>query len=178
MKYEFTTGAPITELCSDLTTFVSGRPLDDDGSVLLRLKGGARGVLWASQIAVGQENSINIRVYCEKGSIVWVQEEPNTLIVHWADKASEIRRTSTPFVGKAAANSTRTPAGHPEGYLEAFANVYSNFADAVEKTLKGKKVDESKFDYPTVESGVRGMAFLDAVVKSSKSKTKWVKITK
>lgn len=175
---EYITGLPITELCSDLTTFVKGRLLDDDGSVLLRLKGGAKGVLWASQIAVGQENSINIRVYCETGSIVWVQEEPNTLIVHWSDKASEIRRTSTPFVGKAATDSTRTPAGHPEGYLEAFANIYCSFADALEKALKGKKVDESKFDYPTVESGVRGMAFLDAVVKSSKSKSKWVKIPK
>jgi len=173
---EYITGSQISELCSDLATFVKGRPLDDDGSVLLRFKGGARGILWASQVAVGQENSINIRVYAEKGSILWDQEEPNTLIVHWADKASQVRRTSTPFVGKAAADVTRLPAGHPEGYLEAFATIYTSFATALGKRLDGKKVVETSHDYPNVQDGVRGMAFLAAVVASSRSKEKWVKV--
>lgn len=173
---EYITGTQISELCSDLATFVEGRPLDDDGSVLLRFKNGARGLLWASQIAVGQENSINIRVYCEKGSIVWEQEEPNTLIVHWSDKASQVRRTSTPFVGKAAADVTRLPAGHPEGYLEAFATLYTSFATALGKRLDGKKVVETSQDYPNVHDGVRGMAFLTAVVASSKANEKWVKV--
>lgn len=173
---EYITGTQISELCSDLATFVEGRPLDDDGSVLLRFKNGARGLLWASQIAVGQENSINIRVYCEKGSIVWEQEEPNTLIVHWSDKASQVRRTSTPFVGKAAAHVTRLPAGHPEGYLEAFATLYTSFATALGKRLDGKKVVETSQDYPNVHDGVRGMAFLTAVVASSKANEKWVKV--
>ncbi|MBN2301091.1 MAG: Gfo/Idh/MocA family oxidoreductase [Lentisphaerae bacterium] len=175
---EYVTGLNISELCSDLTTFVKGRILDDDGSVLLRMQGGAKGILWASQIAVGQENSLNIRVYCEKGTIEWHQEEPNTLIVRWAHKAPEMRRTSTAFVGKAATNNVRTPAGHPEGFLEAFGNIYKAFAQTLEKKLNGKKVDESKADYPTVTSGVRGMAFLEAVVKSNTSKNKWVRVSK
>jgi len=173
---EYITGSEITEICSDLETFVKGRTLDDDGSVLLRFKNGARGVLWASQIAVGQENSINIRVYGEKGAIEWHQEEPNTLIVHWTDKATECRRTSTPFVGKEAAANTRLPAGHPEGYIEAFANIYSCFGEALAKRLQKKKVKETDCDYPDVNDGVRGMAFLKAVVASSRAKEKWVKL--
>ncbi len=173
---EYITGSPISELCSDLHTFVKGRLLDDDGSVLLHFKNGANGILWASQIAIGQENSLNIRVYCEKGSIEWHQEEPNTLIVHWADKATEIRRTATPFVGSEAAANTRLPAGHPEGYLEAFANIYKNFAEALTQVIEGKKIKETDCDFPNVNDGIRGMAFLTAVVKSSRSKDKWVKV--
>jgi predicted dehydrogenase len=171
---EYILGSHISELCSDLTTWVKGRPLDDDGSVLIRFKNGAKGVLWASQIAVGQENSLTIRVYGEKGGIEWHQEEPNTLLVRWTDKPTEIRRTATGFVGKAAAANTRIPAGHPEGYLEAFANIYNNFAIALQAVLSGKKVRETKYDYPNVHDGVRGMAFLTAVVKSNKAKDKWV----
>ncbi|NQT93007.1 MAG: gfo/Idh/MocA family oxidoreductase, partial [Lentisphaerae bacterium] len=110
------------------------------------------------------------------GSIEWHQEEPNTLIVHWAHKASQVRRTSTPFVGKAAADATRLPAGHPEGYLEAFANIYKSFATALAKRLDGKKVVETAQDYPNVHDGLRGMTFLAAVVASSHSKEKWVKV--
>ena len=172
---EYVTGLPITELCADLSTFVSGRRVDDDGSVLLRLGEGARGVLWASQVAVGQENGLRIRVYGEEGSLDWHQEEPNTLVVRWLDKPSELRRTGTPFVGKAAAANFRVPAGHPEGYLEAFANIYSNFAGALYKALAGNEVDETRFDYPNVRDGVRGMGFLDAVVRSNGSEEKWVK---
>ena len=172
---EYVTGLPVTELCADLSTFVSGRRVDDDGSVLLRLGEGARGILWASQVAVGQKNGLRIRVYGEEGSLDWHQEEPNTLVVRWLDKPSELRRTGTPFVGKAAAANFRVPAGHPEGYLEAFANIYSNFADALYKALAGNEVDETRFDYPNVRDGVRGMGFLDAVVRSNGSEEKWVK---
>ena len=173
---EYITGHRITELCADLTTFVSGRQLDDDGSILLRLGAKTRGILWASQIAVGQENGFRIRIYSEKGAIEWDQENPNSLIVHWIDKPSEIRRTASSFVGKAAAANSRLPAGHPEGFLEAFANIYSNFADALLYNLAGNKVDENRFDYPTVHDGVRGMAFLDAVVRSNSSEKKWVTV--
>ena len=173
---EYITGFRITEMCADLTTFVGGRGLDDDGSVLLRFDGGARGVLWASQVAVGQENSLRIRIYGEKGGMEWRQEEPNTLIVHRLDRPTEIRRTATDFVGAAASANARLPAGHPEGYIEGFANIYSSFADALSQVLEGNEVDESKVDYPNVRDGVRGMAFLEAVVGSSNSDRKWVQV--
>ncbi len=173
---EYIVGSPIKELCSDLHTFVKGRKLDDDGSVLLRFRNGARGVLWASQIAVGKENGLNIRVYGETGGIEWQQEEPNSLVVRWTDRPMEIRRQGTGFVGSAAAANTRTPAGHPEGYLEAFANIYSNFADTLMGELDGRRIKVADRDFPTIQDGVRGMAFLDAVVKSSSSNSKWIQI--
>lgn len=173
---EYVTGLQITEVCADLTTFVRGRQLDDDGSILLRFNNDARGVLWASQIAVGEENALNIRVYGEKGGLEWDQQEPNTLLVRWLNKATELRRSGTDFLSKAAAGVTRLPAGHPEGYIEAFANVYSNFLLALTNALAGKTVKERNFDYPTVHDGVRGMAFLDAVVASTTSKNKWVEV--
>ena len=173
---EYITGFRITEMCADLTTFVGGRGLDDDGSVLLRFDGGARGVLWASQVAVGQENSLRIRIYGEKGGMEWRQEEPNTLIVHRLDRPTEIRRTATDFLGAAASANARLPAGHPEGYIEGFANIYNSFADALSQVLEGNEVDESKVDYPNVRDGVRGMAFLEAVVGSSNSNRKWVQV--
>ncbi|MDF7807111.1 Gfo/Idh/MocA family oxidoreductase [Pontiellaceae bacterium B12219] len=173
---EYIVGSPIKELCSDLSTFVKGRKLDDDGNVLIRFKNGAKGVLWASQIAVGKENGLNIRVYGEKGGIEWQQEEPNSLVVRWTDKPMEIRRAGTGFVGAAAAAVTRTPAGHPEGYLEAFANIYNNFADTLIGELTGNRIKVADRDYPTIKDGIRGMAFLDAVVKSSSSESKWIKL--
>lgn len=174
---EYITGLKITELCADLTTFVKERKLEDDGSVLLRFNNGARGILWATQIAIGRENSLNIRVFGEKGSLEWHQQEPNSLILDWLDKPREIKRTATGFVGKSAAANTRLPAGHPEGFLEAFANIYKNFALALVQVLDGEKVKETDFDYPNVHDGARGMAFLEAVVKSSKAKGKWISLT-
>jgi len=173
---EYITGLRITEMCADLTTFVSGRRLDDDGSVLLRLGNAARGVLWASQVAIGQENSLRIRVYGETASLEWNQEEPNTLIVHWLDKPTEIRKTGTAFVGEAASSGARLPAGHPEGYLEAFANIYSSFADALSSAVSGEKADFANYDYPNVRDGVRAMAFLDAVLRSAGGEEKWVEV--
>lgn len=173
---EYITDSPITEVLTELNTFVPGRKLDDDGNSLVHFKNGAKGVIWASQISVGKENGLNIRVYGEKGGLEWQQEEPNTLIVRWTDKPVEIRRTATAFVGQAAAKNSRIPAGHPEGYLEAFANIYNNFANALCDRLDGKKVKESNYDYPNVHCGVRGMAFLKATVESSKKGAKWTKL--
>jgi predicted dehydrogenase len=172
---EYITGDRIAAVCAELTTFVKGRQLDDDVNVLLRFAKGARGVLWSSQIAVGEENGLAIRVYGEKGGLQWRQEEPNSLVVRWLDKPMEIRRTG---VGNspAAAAVTRIPAGHPEGYLEAFANLYRSFADALTQRLAGKRVNERDFDYPTVEDGRHGMEFIAAVVASARSKAKWVKV--
>lgn len=173
---EYITCAKITEVCAELTTFVKGRPLDDDGNALIRFDNGARGVLWASQIAVGEENGLNIRVYGEKGAIKWRQEEPNTLIVTWTDKPTEIRRTGLGYLCDAAKHGARLPAGHPEGYLEAFGNIYRAFGEALSQVLSGKKARETDFDYPNVHDGLRGMTFLEASVKSSKARQKWMKI--
>ena len=175
---EYITGLPISELAADLTAFVKGRKLDDDGNLLLRFKGGAKGVLHSSQISVGEENNLNIRVYGEKGGLEWHQNEPNTLLVKWLDQPTQIFRTGNGYLGKAAASATRTPPSHPEGYLEAFANVYRAFAGAVRARLDGKKLakDDPANDYPKIEDGVRGMAFIAAVVKSSKANAAWTKL--
>lgn len=170
---EFITGLRITEVSADLSSFVKGRPLDDDGSVLLHFDTGAKGVLWASQIAIGEENGLNIRVYGELGSLSWQQQEPNTLLFRAMNKPTEIRRTGGPLTSIASAVSTRLPAGHPEGFLEAFANLYRDFYVALSKVLAGEKVNDSTFGYPTAQDGLHGMAFLDAVVKSGKSNNAW-----
>lgn len=175
---EFITGLQIESVCAELTTFVKGRKLEDDGNVLLRFKGGARGVLTASQISIDEENGLAIRVYGEKGGLEWHQEEPNTLILKWPDRPRQLLRTGGGygFLSEAARKATRLPAGHPEGYLEAFGNLYRSFAAAVGVALSGKKPAAALLDFPTVTDGVRGMAFIEAVVKSSKSKQKWVKM--
>jgi predicted dehydrogenase len=174
---EYVTGLEIAEVCADVTTFAPGRMLDDDGSVLVRFCGGGSGVLWASQIAVGEENALSIRVYCEKGSVEWRQQDPNTLVVRSMTRPAEIRRAGTAFVGKAAAANTRLPAGHPEGFIESFANIYRAFADALTRVIDRRKSAEAKPDYPDAREGLRGMAFLDAVVRSSKGQEKWVPVT-
>ena len=173
---EYITGLKITRLCADLTTFVEGRRLDDDGNVLLQFDNGARGILFASQISAGEENNLKIRVYGEKAGLEWAQMEPNTLIVRWLDKPVEILRTGGPGLYPVAGAHTRIPAGHPEGYLEAFANIYRNFAYCLRAQLKGKKAKAVYHDFPTVEDGLRGMHFIEKVVASSKSKQKWVKL--
>ena len=175
---EYITGLKIKELAADITAFVPGRALDDDGNILLRFTNGAKGVLHASQISVGEENNLNIRVYGEKGGLEWHQNEPNTLLLKWLDQPMQVYRTANGYLGKNAAAATRTPPSHPEGYLEAFANIYRNFANAVRARLDGTKVKEDDVanDYPKIEDGVRGMAFIEAVVKSSKANAKWTKL--
>ncbi len=171
---EYITGLQIKELLADLTAFVPGRALDDDGNVLLRFENGAKGILHASQISVGTENDLNIRVYGEKGGLRWNQVEPNSLYVYRADKPCEIWRTGNGYVGENAAANTRTPFGHPEGYLEAFANVYRNFANHIRAVNAGETPDPKVTDYPKIDDGIRGMAFISAVVDSSSQGAAWV----
>ena len=171
---EYVTGLEIESLCADLTTFVPGRRLEDDGNVLLRFAGGARGVLMASQIAVGEENGLKLRIYGEAGGLEWNQMEPNSLLVRWPDRPCETRRTGGPGVGDAAAGATRLPAGHPEGFLEAFALLYRNFAAALEAKRAGREPSADDLDFPTIADGVRGMAFIETVVASAQSGARWV----
>lgn len=173
---EYITGLKIRELAADLTSFVDGRLLDDDANILLRFEGGAKGVLHCSQISVGEENNLNIRVYGEKGGLEWHQKEPNTLLVKWLDKPMEVFRTANGYLGAAAAANSRTPAAHPEGYLEAFANIYRNFASHIRAKLEGQEPSSLVLDYPKIEDGVRGMAFIEAVVSSSKHNAAWTTV--
>jgi predicted dehydrogenase len=173
---EYITGLKTTEVCADLNVFVPNRMLDDDGAALLKFENGARGVLMATQIAAGEENAIRIRVYGEKGGLEWLQHEPNTLIVKWIDQPTQIYRTGTAWMNEAAVANTRTPGGHPEGYLEAFANIYRNFSWTLMARLDGREPKPEWLDYPGVEDGIRGMQFIDLVVESGYNDTqKWYK---
>lgn len=171
---EYITGLKISEMCADISTIVPGRQLDDDGNVLLRFDNGARGILHASQISAGEENNLNIRVYGEKGGLEWRQMEPNSLIVKWLDKPTQVYRTGVGPLYPESLAHTRIPAGHPEGYLEAFANIYRNFAMCVKARLEGREPDPIYTDFPTVQDGVRGMKFIEKVIASGRSKSKWV----
>lgn len=171
---EYVTGLKISEMCADISTIVPGRQLDDDGNVLLRFDNGARGILHASQISAGEENNLNIRVYGEKGGLEWRQMEPNSLIVKWLDKPTQLYRTGVGPLYPESLAHTRIPAGHPEGYLEAFANIYRNFAMCVKARLEGREPDPLHTDFPTVQDGVRGMKFIEKVIASGRSKSKWV----
>jgi len=173
---EYMTGLKISSICADISTLVPGRQLDDDGSVLLRFDNGARGILYASQISAGEENALSIRVYGDKGGLEWHQMEPNTLEVKWLDKPKQIYRTGVGELYPQAQAHARIPAGHPEGYLEAFANVYRNFAMCVRSRVEGIEVDEIYKDFPTVEDGVRGMEFIYKVIESGKSESKWIQM--
>lgn len=173
---EYITGLKITHLCADLNVMVEGRMLDDDGNVLLKLENGAAGVLMASQVAAGEENGIRIRVYGEKGGCEWYQHEPNTLLVKWLDAPAQILRAGGNYAGRLSSFAThncRTPGGHPEGYLEAFANIYRNFALTLSAKIDGREPTAEMLDFPGVEDGIRGMAFIDNVVASAQSNEKW-----
>lgn len=174
---EYVTGLKIVELSADLTTFVDGRRLEDDGSVLLRLDNGARGILYASQISVGEENELNIRVYGEQGCVAWRQQDPNQLVLKWLDKADQtIRAGVNNALAKVSLHNSRIPGGHPEGFLEAFANIYRNFAGTLQAMLEGREPTSEELDFPSIDDGVRGMAFIETLVKSANSKKKWTKI--
>ncbi|NLR79497.1 Gfo/Idh/MocA family protein [Chitinophaga eiseniae] len=172
---EYISGAKIEKLCADLNILVPGRALDDDGAVLLRFDNGAAGVLMASQVAAGEENALKIRVYGEKGGLEWAQHEPNTLLVKWLDKPTEIYRAGGGYTFQSSymTHNTRTPGGHPEGYLEAFGNLYRNFAQTLSAKIDGVQPSPESLDFPGTEEGVRGMAFIDNVVRSSQSDAKW-----
>lgn len=173
---EYITGSKITAVCAELNTLVDGRVMDDDGAVLLKFDNGAKGVLMASQVAAGEENALRIRVYGEKGGIEWFQHDPNTLMIKWLDEPEQILRAGSNYgahLSSFATHNCRTPGGHPEGYLEAFANIYRNFALTLGCQLDGKEPTPEMLDFPSVEDGLRGMAFIKNVVASAHSDKKW-----
>lgn len=173
---EYVTGLKTVELCAELNIFIQGRTLDDDGTVLLRFDNGARGVLIATQIAAGEENAIRLKVYGEKGGLEWFQQEPNTLIVKWTTKPTELIRTGLGYMSDIAKHNTRIPGGHPEGYLEAFANIYRNFSFTLRAKINEVKPKEEWLDFPGVDDGIRGMQFIDKVVEAGyNDNIKWVK---
>lgn len=174
---EYVTGLQVTQLCADLNIVVEGRKLDDDGAVLMKLENGASAVLTASQIAIGEENNVKIRVYGDKAGLEWEQWDANTLKVKYADKPTEIWRTGAGYLSSYASHNTRTPGGHPEGYLEAFANLYHNFALTIKAGLEGKEAPAEAKDFPGISDGLRGMAFIENVIASGKSDIKWTKFT-
>lgn len=175
---EYVSGLKITEVCADLSTFVEGRLLDDDGSVLLHFENGAKGVLMASQISAGEENAVRVRIYGEEGGLEWANEDPNNLIIKMLDQPRQYYRTgnayAAPFeLSSFATHNTRVPAGHPEGLLESFANIYRNFATTVSAKNEGRTPTPEEQDFPNVYDGVRGMAFIDTVVKNNEGTEKW-----
>ncbi|MBS1731556.1 MAG: Gfo/Idh/MocA family oxidoreductase [Bacteroidetes bacterium] len=174
---EYISGEKISAICASLNIVVDGRKLDDDGNVLCKFKNGASGILMATQIAAGENNDLSIQVYGEKGGIEWKQENPNQLMVKWKDKPVELLFAGTNFtshLSSYALHNCRTPAGHPEGYIEAFANLYRNFALTISAGLEDKEPSPEMLDFPGIEEGIRGMAFIENVVFSSGSSDKWM----
>jgi predicted dehydrogenase len=169
----YISGLELESVAADLNTFIPGRPLDDDGSMLVRYEGGARGVLFASQISTGDENNLNIRIYGTEASIEWHQEHPNELIVKFAEAPRQVWRRGNSYNGPEASKNTRLPFGHPEAFIEAFANVYLAAAEAISDHLAGSYPRAEGYDFPTVDDGVEGMAFIEAAVKSSKANSAW-----
>ena len=178
---EYITGLKITHLCSELTTFVPGRKVDDDINCLVKFDNGAKGILHASQVSVGEENNLAIWIYGEKGGLEWHQEHPNYLYVKMMGQPTQVWKRGNDYVGKesaAAARATRLPSGHPEAFIEAMANIYLNFADTVRAHIEGKKADALVQDFPKVEDGLRGMLFLQTLLKSAGSSKKWTPFAK
>ena len=175
---EYISGQEIESLACDLMKFGAGRELDDDASILLRFAAGARGILWASQIAVGEENALNIRVYGEEGGLFWRQEEPNTLTLSRIDAPRLRLRAGVNYedLSVEARSACRLPAGHPEGFLEGFANIYKNYAATLSATIAGRRIDPIERDFPGIDEGYRGMAFIHAAVESSKADAAWTPV--
>ena len=173
---QYITGLEIEEVAAELTTFIPGRKLDDDGNMLVRYKGGAKGILYASQISAGDENNLNVRIYGTDASLEWHQEHPNELTMKFADAPRQIHRRGNSYNGTECAANTRLPFGHPEAFIEAFANVYLAAAEAIADEVNGKFPRSSGYDFPTVDDGVTGMAFIEAAVKSSQNNSAWTKL--
>ena len=172
---DYVGGIELSELAAELTSFGAGRKLDDNVQIMLRYANGARGALWASQVAPGNENGLRLRIYGTKGSLVWVQANPNEMLFSLLGQSTRIVTRGGPDAGEAAARVTRIPPGHPEGYLEGFANIYSEVALAIKAARSGSKPPEG-VHFPTIEDGVKGLAFVEAAVKSSKANGAWVKL--
>jgi predicted dehydrogenase len=173
---EYITGLKVTRVCADINILVKGRKLDDDGAVLLKFDNGASGVLFVTQAAPGEENNIRLSVSGEKGGLDWSHNDPNSLYVKWPDKPTEIWRAGENYLSALARHNARTPPGHPEGYLEAFANHYRNFALRVKAQLSGEKPREEWLDFPGIEDGMRGMLFIEKVIESGRSDKKWIEM--
>ena len=171
----YITGLEIEELAAELTTFIPGRHLDDDGNILVRYQNGVKGILYASQVSSGDENNLNIRVYGTEGSIEWHQEHPNELVVKFPDKPREIWRRGNSYNGAEATAFTRLPFGHPEAFIEAFANIYLAAAEAIGDEIEGKFPRPEGYDFPDIDDGISGMAFIEAAVTSSKNNAAWTK---
>jgi len=167
----YITGLEIESLCAEFTTFVEGRRLEDDGSILLRYKGGAKGILYASQVSAGEENNLRIRVYGTEGSLEWHQEHPNELLRKYTDQPCQVLRRGNGYLSDAAKRFTRIPAGHPEAFLEAFANIYAEAVRAIRDAIAGTLAGD--YDFPGIEDGVYGMAFIETAVQSADSNDKW-----
>ncbi len=171
----YITGLEIEEICAELSTFIPGRPLDDDGNCLVRFSGGVKGILFASQISNGDENNLNIRVYGTKGGLEWHQENPNELVFKKADAPPITHRRGNSYLSEAAQGATRTPFAHPEGFIEAFANIYRAAATAIADSVSGRNPPKGGYDFPSIDDGIAGMAFIETVVKSSQRGAKWTK---
>jgi predicted dehydrogenase len=174
---EYVSGLEVEKLCADINIVVPGRKLDDDGAVLLKFNNDASGVLMATQVAAGEENNIRIRVYGENGGIDWQQADANSLFVKWADQPAQVYRAGQSYLSRVALHNCRVPAGHPEGYIEAFANHYRNFALTLKAKMSGGNV-LPEWEYPGVEDGLRGMRFVEKVIESGKSDKKWIAFSK
>lgn len=170
---EYITGLSMTKLYADITTFVEGRELEDDANMLVHYDNGAKGVLYASQISVGEENALNIRVYGTKAALEWNQENPNYLHLRYMDKPEEIYKRGNDYLSDAAKFASRIPSGHPEGFIEAFANIYSNVADVISARLSNTTPDAHSLDFPTVQDGARGVHFIHKSIESGK-KEEWM----
>ena len=174
---EYVTGDPVTELCADTSTFLPDRRLDEDANVLLRFKGGGKGILSVSQIATGEDNNLSLRVYGSEGAVLWRQETPDSLHIYRYGKPREVlSRGRREYLSDAATANTRIPKGHPEGYLEAFANIYRGVISAVRAHIDGQPVPANGLDFPTAHDGLRGMQFIYAAVESAKNGSRWVAI--
>ncbi|PRD54815.1 oxidoreductase [Sphingobacterium gobiense] len=175
---EYVSGLKVEEMCAELNTFVPGRPIDDDGTAMMRMEQGVKALLAASQIAAGESNNINIRVYGEKGGLQWIQEDPNILYLKTSDDPEQIIHIGRDrsYLGKNTQWNVRTPGGHPEGFIEAFANIYRNFALTVAAQKAEEQPTPEMLDFPNVYDGVRGMQFIETIVKAGwDDEAKWVK---
>lgn len=165
----YVTGLGIERLCADVSTFVEGREVDDDANILLQLEGGAKGVLHCSQIAVGEENDLRLRVYGTEGAISWRQEEPNALVVRRLDGPEQVLRRGHDFLAPAARHATRIPSGHPEAFIEAFANIYGNAMRTIAARIAGEEPDPLDLDFPTVQDGALGVHFIQTALESGRA---------